>query len=41
MVKSEHSTIILSITQISLLRARSLSHNYAAQMGVFKGNLGA
>ena len=37
MVKSEHSSIMLSMTQVSLLRAGSLSHtlNYAAQMGVF------
>ena len=37
MVKSEHSSIMLSMTQVSLLRAGWLSHtlNYAAQMGVF------
>ena len=45
MVKSEHSSIMLSMTQVSLLRAGSLSHTHLIMLHKwaksFKGNLGA
>ena len=43
MVKSEHSSIMLSMTQVSLLRAGSLSHTLLCCTNgcFFKDNLGA